>query len=165
MGQLVDGIHVAVELPLLRQQVFHQGTVERIPLQTAQQQLAEGAQGRERVAQLMHQQPELVVLLGQGAAEPLLFEVQAEGLGEAAGRGLEPVCQGLGPGPLAAVHPQGAHQLGTIAQGSQRRVTAWGGLARSRAVGSSPATNTWAESGQWPMGSRAGLPLSEGMVR
>ena len=65
----------------------------------------------------MHQQPQLVVLLGQGAAQPLLLQVQAQGLGEAAGGGLEALRQGLGPGPLAAIHPKGADQLGPIAQG------------------------------------------------
>ena len=116
-GQLVDGIDVAVELPLLGQQVFHQRPVEWIPFQPTQKQLAEGAQGGQRVAELVHEQLQLVVLLGQGAAEPLLLQVQAQGLGEAAGRGLQALGQGLGPGPHPAVHPQGADQLGPIAQG------------------------------------------------
>ena len=102
---------------MLGQQVFDQRPVERIPFQPAQEQLAKGAQGRQGVAELVHEQLQLVVLLGQGAAQPLLLQIQAQGLGEAAGRGLEPLGQGLGPGPDPAVHPQGANQLGTIAQG------------------------------------------------
>ena len=100
---------------MLGQQVFDQRPVQRIPLQPAQEQLAKGAQGRQGVAELVHEQLQLVVLLGQGAAQPLLLQIQAQGLGEAAGRGLEALGQGLRPGPDPAVHPEGANQLGTIA--------------------------------------------------
>ena len=51
-----DRVHVALQLPLLSEQPFDQGAVVAVPVQAAQQQLAEGAQGGERIAELMHQQ-------------------------------------------------------------------------------------------------------------
>ncbi len=54
--QIADGIDVAVQLTLLGQQPIDQFMVFAAGTEAALQQLREGAQRRQRIAQLMHEQ-------------------------------------------------------------------------------------------------------------
>ena len=73
--------------------------------------------GKEVIAQLVHQQLELVVAASQFLAQPLLLVVQPQGLGEAEGGGLQPQREWFRPGPAIGIHPQGPQQQRTIPQG------------------------------------------------
>ena len=56
-------------------------------------------------------------LFRKAKAEPLLLEIESQGLRQAAGGGIEPLRERVGPGPAVGIHPQGAQQQGAIAQG------------------------------------------------
>ena len=92
------------------QQVVHQAEVGLIAIEAAPQQLAKGAQGRQRIAQLMHQQAQLVLPAGEFPAQLLLIHIQPQRFGEAAGGGFEARFQDGGPGQLVRIHPQGPQQ-------------------------------------------------------
>ena len=97
-GQVTDRVHVALQLPLLGEQPLHQGAVVAVLLQAAQQQVAEGAQGGERIAELVHQQAQLLLLEREAMAQALPLPIQPQGLGQSQSHRLEPLAQRLGPG-------------------------------------------------------------------
>ena len=115
-GQIADRIHIAVELAFLRQQTFHQGAVVAVLGEPLAQQMAEGAQGRQRIAQLMHQQAQLFILAVQAPLQPPLLQVEAERFGEAERHRLEALPQRLGPVAMAGFHLQGSEQQLLVAQ-------------------------------------------------
>jgi len=105
-----------MQLTLLSQKTVHQIAVFAAGTEAALQQLREGAQSRQRVAQLMDQQAQLLLLILQagGQTPPLMVEQQR--LGEAEGHGLQALTQRLRPVAARALHLQGAQQPLAVAQ-------------------------------------------------
>ena len=83
----------------------------------AQQQLREGAQGRQGVAHLVHQQIALTPLPLQLALPALLLQVQQQGLSQHLGRALQALIEELWPLPLGAIDPQSTNHSGLLPQG------------------------------------------------
>ena len=129
----VDRIHVALQLVFLLQQSLHQGAVAGIVFKPAPQQLAERAQGRQGIAQLVHQHLQLLPLLVQAQLQLVVLQIEAESLGEAMAHGQKPPLQGLRPGQVAGFHQQGAQQRPPLAHGQPAAV--FRGLAQLAVAG------------------------------
>jgi hypothetical protein len=106
-GEIADGLHIAVELLFLIEQTLDQGAAIGVLVQAAQQEVPEGAQGREGVAQLMHQKPQMFFAGQQAGLESLPLDVDPQGLGEGKGHGLEALAQAFGPNSAQGFHLQG----------------------------------------------------------
>ena len=115
-AQPAEGVHVAVELALLGEQPFDQGFVLVVVVHALEQQLAEGAQRRQGIAQLVHQHIQLFTLALQLLAQALLFEIEAERLGEAARHRLQPLAERVRPGHHLGFHLDGPQQHLLVAQ-------------------------------------------------
>ena len=113
----LQGRHITLHLLFLLQQVLHQFTVAVAGLEPAQQQLAEGAQGGQGIAQLMHEHAQLVLLVLEGMVQPLALQIETEGLGEAQHCGLQPVVEIGGPGQGPGFHLDGPQQDALVPQG------------------------------------------------
>ena len=86
------------------EQPLDQGPVFAVLVQTAQQQVPEGAQGGEGVAQLMHQKPQMFFAGQQAGLESLPLAVDPQGLSEGQGHGLEALAQAFGPNGAQGFH-------------------------------------------------------------
>ena len=115
-AQSAEGIDVAVELALLRQQALDQRPVLAVLVEAAQEELAKGAKRRQGIAQLVQQDVELGLLPSEGLLQLLLFQIQAEGFGQAEGNGLQSLAEAFRPGHRKGFHLDGSKQHVLVAQ-------------------------------------------------
>ena len=105
----VEGRDVAIELSLLLQQVFHQLSVVAVGPESSQQQLGIGAQRRQGIAQLMHHQIDVHLLLVELLLQAAPFELKAEASGDCPCCGLQTLIEVVTPlGIAVGFSPQGA---------------------------------------------------------
>ena len=111
MTDAVESVDIAIQLPLLLQQVFHESPVVAVRAKAAEQKLGIGAEGCQRVAQLVHHQIELYALLLQLLQQPGSLQIKAEALGHCTGTGLQALIEVLAPAVIAlAFSAEGAQQ-------------------------------------------------------
>jgi hypothetical protein len=101
-----DRLYVFVELAFLGQQSFHQAATVAVVFQAPQQQMAEGTDGGQGIAQLMHQQPQLFLLGFHASLQALLLQIKAQGFRQADGHPLKPLLQKRRPGGSSGFHLQ-----------------------------------------------------------
>jgi len=106
LADAVEAADVVIQLRLLLKQVLHQGAMAAVRVEASEQQLGVGAQGRQRIAELMHQQMQLLPLGFELVEQAPAFQVKAQALGQGCGTGLKapvqawvPVVVGMAFGP------------------------------------------------------------------
>ena len=75
LPEAIEHVDVLAELALLREHSLHKCTVGAVCFKPPQQQLGIGAQGRQWIAQLMHEGAQLIVLLAEFLAQLQAFQV------------------------------------------------------------------------------------------
>ena len=103
---------------MLLQQVFHQLSVVAVWAEPSQQQLGIGAQRRQGIAQLMHHQIDLHLLLVELFLQAAPFELKAEASGDCPCSGLQTLIEVVAPlGTAVGFGPQGAQKQMVLPQG------------------------------------------------